>query len=68
VIGHDLWSSRFGRDTAMLGRSIRIGGTVHTVVGVMPMACFLARMLWLLLRAASSQAPARGCACRSWAD
>lgn len=55
VIGHDLWSSRFGRDAAMLGRSIRIGGTVHTVVGVMPdgFAFPSHESLWLPLRAAS---------------
>jgi len=36
VIGHGLWSSRFGRDPAVLGRSIRIGPTLRVVVGVMP--------------------------------
>jgi hypothetical protein len=36
VIGHALWSSRFGRDPGVLGRSIRIGRTLHAVVGVMP--------------------------------
>jgi predicted permease len=36
VIGHDLWTSRFGQDPGILGRSIRIGRTLHQVVGVMP--------------------------------
>jgi predicted permease len=36
VIGHDLWSSRFGRDPRVLGSSIRVGRGLYTVVGVMP--------------------------------
>lgn len=36
VISHRLWQSRFGADPAIIGRSIRIGGTAATVVGVMP--------------------------------
>jgi putative ABC transport system permease protein len=36
VIGHDVWESRFGRDSAVLGRTIRLGRVTHTIVGVMP--------------------------------
>ena len=36
VLGHNLWQSRFGSDTLILGRSIRIGREMRTVVGVMP--------------------------------
>ncbi len=36
VIGYDVWQSRFAADPAILGRTIRFGATVHTVVGVMP--------------------------------
>jgi predicted permease len=36
VIGYDAWQSRFAADPAILGREIRLGRTVHTVVGVMP--------------------------------
>lgn len=36
VIGHDVWASRFGGDPGIVGREMRIGRTVHTVVGVMP--------------------------------
>ncbi|HKP30741.1 MAG TPA: ABC transporter permease, partial [Gemmatimonadales bacterium] len=36
VIGHGLWSSRFGSDSGVLGRSIRVGRALHVVVGVMP--------------------------------
>lgn len=36
VLGHDLWKARFGSDPQILGRQIRIGRELRTVVGVMP--------------------------------
>jgi predicted permease len=36
VLGHDLWTARFGADPGIVGRSIRVGRVTHTVVGVMP--------------------------------
>ena len=36
VIGYTVWQSRFAADPAVVGRSLRLGDTVHTVVGVMP--------------------------------
>jgi predicted permease len=36
VIGHDAWRARFGSDPGIVGRLVRLGGTMHTVVGVMP--------------------------------
>jgi putative ABC transport system permease protein len=36
VIGHDLWRRRFGGDPRVVGRTLRLDGTVHSVVGVMP--------------------------------
>ena len=36
VIGHDVRQNRFGEDPAIVGREIRFGNAVHTVVGVMP--------------------------------
>ena len=36
VIGHDVWQSRFGGDHSIVGRRIRVGNIVHTIVGVMP--------------------------------
>lgn len=36
VLGHDLWQRRFGADPAIVGRTIRLDGQKHTVVGVMP--------------------------------
>jgi putative ABC transport system permease protein len=55
VIGHGLWSSRFGQDPDVLGRSIRIGRNLHAVVGVMPegFAFPTNEALWLPLRLAS---------------
>ncbi len=36
VIGERLWTSRYGRDASVLGRSVDVGGDPHTVVGVLP--------------------------------
>jgi putative ABC transport system permease protein len=36
VLGHSLWVRRYGSDPAVVGRDIRVNGTPHTVVGVMP--------------------------------
>lgn len=36
VIGHDVWHERFAADPGVIGRNIRLGRNVHTVVGVMP--------------------------------
>jgi predicted permease len=36
VIGSDVWRSRFGGDASVLGKELRLGNVVHTIVGVMP--------------------------------
>jgi putative ABC transport system permease protein len=36
VIGYDEWLRRFSADPAIVGRSIRLGATRFTIVGVMP--------------------------------
>ena len=36
VISYALWQTRFGGDSAILGRAIRLGGQLWTVVGVAP--------------------------------
>jgi predicted permease len=36
VIGHGLWTRRFGADPDVVGRAIRLNGSPVTVVGVMP--------------------------------
>jgi predicted permease len=67
VLGYDLWSSRFGGDRGVLGRTVRIGDETATVVGVMP-AGFgfpVREQLWAPLRVnvlahAPRQGPAIG--------
>ena len=36
LIGEALWTERFARDTKVVGRTIRIGETPFTVIGVLP--------------------------------
>ena len=36
LLGFDLWQSGFGADPAIVGKTIRLGGVQHSVVGVMP--------------------------------
>jgi putative ABC transport system permease protein len=36
ILGHGLWSSEFGSDRGVIGRSISLDGRPFTVVGVMP--------------------------------
>jgi predicted permease len=36
VVGHDVWRTRLGGRADVLGTDVRIGGTVRTIVGVMP--------------------------------
>src|SRR5262245_19037604 len=36
LLGYDLWRERFASDSAVVGRDIRIDGTLRRVVGVMP--------------------------------
>jgi len=64
VIGFDLWQSRLAGDPGVIGRSVRLGGVSHTVVGVMPQGFRFPvnQELWLPLRqqpggAASGEGP-----------
>ncbi len=36
VVSDALWDRRFGRDLAVIGRTIRVNGEPHEIVGVMP--------------------------------
>ena len=36
VLSHGLWSRRFGADSSVIGRAIRLNNTSVTIVGVMP--------------------------------
>ncbi|MGH9311353.1 MAG: ABC transporter permease [Vicinamibacterales bacterium] len=53
VIGSGLWKTAFDGDSAILGRTVRIGGTAHAVVGVMPdgFAFPVNHGVWVPLRA-----------------
>ena len=52
VLGYDLWRSRFGADSGIVGTRVLLGGVRHTVVGVMPerFAFPVNHQLWLPLR------------------
>ena len=52
VLGHRLWTMRFGADPAVIGRVVRLGATQATVVGVMPegFAFPVRQNLWTPLR------------------
>ena len=36
MIGHGLWTRRYGTDPGVLGRAVQLGGVIHTIVGVLP--------------------------------
>jgi putative ABC transport system permease protein len=36
ILGHHVWTARYGAEPAVVGRAIRINGKVATVIGVMP--------------------------------
>ena len=36
LLGHGLWIRRFGGDSTLIGKSVRVNGVQRTVVGIMP--------------------------------
>ena len=62
LIGHDLWTVRFGGDPDIVGRQVAISGIPHTVVGVMPTGFRFPhwQQLWLPLRQPPTSGPAEG--------
>jgi len=36
LIGHGLWTRRFGADPSAVGRTITLNGRIYTIIGVMP--------------------------------
>jgi putative ABC transport system permease protein len=36
ILSHDLWTSKFGSDPKVIGRTVTVDGVARTVVGVMP--------------------------------
>jgi hypothetical protein len=49
VISEQLWERRFGRDPALLGRTIPVDGVARTVIGIAPASLGLPRLaeVWL---------------------
>jgi putative ABC transport system permease protein len=63
ILGHDLWLRRFGGDPEILGRTVRVNGTVRTVVGIMPEKFRFPELedLWTPIRmVAGGEAPGKG--------
>jgi predicted permease len=56
VLGYDLWQSRFLGDPEVVGRTVRLGSSPATVVGVMPegFGFPVAHSLWIPLRESST--------------
>jgi predicted permease len=52
VIGHDVWTARFGSDPGVIGKPVRLGSATYTVVGVMPATFGLptSHSLWIPLQ------------------
>ncbi len=59
VIGYDVWQARFGGDPEIIGRTLRLGATPYTVVGVMPegFAFPMEHSFWVPLRVNASDYP-----------
>lgn len=62
VLGYDLWQSRFDGDRGVVNRTVRIGGVVHTIVGVMPKGFLfpVRQEMWLPLRTQPAGESGRG--------
>jgi putative ABC transport system permease protein len=62
VLSHGLWQRRFGGDPGIVGRTMVISGTAHTIVGVMPARFqFPSRafQLWASMRFAMTWVPSQ---------
>ncbi len=64
VISHRLWQSRFGGDSAIIGKTIRVNGEPTEVIGVMPPGFLLIGTdLWLPMGVEPSAIPRQA---RQW--
>ena len=36
IIGYSIWKNRYGSDTGVIGRALKINEVAHTIIGVMP--------------------------------
>src|SRR6185503_8407528 len=65
LLGHEVWTKRFDGDPQIVGRTVKIGNSFATVVGVMPegYAFPVSHELWLPLRTnVAGVEPRRGAA------
>ena len=62
LLGHDAWQARFGSDPEIVGRSVRVAGVPHTVVGVMPTGFLFpfTQQMWVPLREGPTTQRAEG--------
>jgi predicted permease len=62
VLGHEIWSGRFGSDSTIVGKTVKIGGVPHIVVGVMPkgFAFPINYNMWLPLHLDAHTEPRQG--------
>src|SRR5215213_3734088 len=49
ILGYELWQTQFGGDSNVVGKTVRLHGTNHTVVGVMGPGLDLADIGWASL-------------------
>lgn len=61
VISHATWTTRFASDSQVIGRSVQLGSTTATIVGVMPegFGFPVNQRIWVPLRANASTLPPR---------
>lgn len=65
MLSHRIWKSRFGGDSSLVGRAIRVNGVPVTVVGIMhPSVLLLGADLWLPMSADPQDIPRKA---RQWA-
>jgi len=62
VIGENVWRNRFAGDPAILGRTIQLGATPHSIIGVMPkgFAFPINDHFWIPLRTGLAPEPRTG--------
>ena len=61
VIGHSLWTTRFASDPRVVGRTVKLGTSTATIVGVMPQGFGfpVSQRLWTPLRTDGASLPPR---------
>lgn len=64
IVGFDVWQTRLVGDPDVIGRTLRVGGTQHTVIGVMPRGFRfpIQDQIWLPLQAPVVATPPAGTA------